>query len=237
MNDIESIDHFDLRLADASWAFAKSEEARIAEHWQHLAAMNPRLWNGEVLMCHHAEIADGAFTGRFFRTDYASFVAWRDWGHPDPMVLNCFGSAVVRSREGALLYGRMAGHTLNAGMVYPPGGSLEPHDLRADGTIDVMGSIIRELKEETGLDAAEASDGGLLLVCDGPRISIAQILDYDRTAGDLAGEIGVYLASQQEDELAGVEIIASDAQIDARMPGFAARIARHLLARRGTPKV
>lgn len=230
MNDVKSIDRIDLRLTGGYWAFAESEKTRIAEHWQSLAAANPRIWNGEVLMCHHAEIAGRTFTGRFHRTDFASFVAWRDWGHPGPPVINCFGSAVVRSRDGALIFGRMAAHTLNPGRVYPPGGSLEPHDVREDGTIDVMGSIIRELKEETGLDAAEARDGGRFFVPDGPRIAIAQVLQYDRMSDDLAGEISAYLASQQEDELDGVEIILSDAQIDARMPGYAAKIARHLLA-------
>ena len=149
---------------------------------------------------------------------------------PGPPVYNCFGSAVVRSRDGALLYGRMAAHTLNPGKIYPPGGSLEPDDVQADGRVDVMGSIVRELKEETGLDAADARDGGLLLIHDGPRIAIAQLYDFDLDAAELAAKANAYLASQQDDELDGIEIIASSSQIDARMPPFAAKLARHLLA-------
>ncbi|MGE3829759.1 MAG: NUDIX hydrolase [Parvibaculaceae bacterium] len=231
MNDIESIDRVDLRLIKGKWAFAESEKARVAAHWQSLAEKNPRIWNGEVLICHHAEIVDRAFVGRFHLTDYASFVAWRDWGNPGPPVYNCFGSAVVRSREGALLYGRMAAHTLNPGKVYPPGGSLELNDVKADGSVDVLGSIVRELREETGLEASQAQDGGLLLVPDGPRISVAKVLQFDRPAQTLAGQVDDYLASQQDDELAGIEVVTSRDQIDARMPGYAAKIARHLLAR------
>jgi 8-oxo-dGTP pyrophosphatase MutT (NUDIX family) len=230
MNEIRSIDRVDLRLTEGKWAFAESQPERIAAHWQSIAAENSRIWNGTVLICHHTEIVERTFIGRFHVTDYASFVAWRDWGHPGPPVHNVFGSAVVRSRDGVLLYGRMAAHTLNPGKIYPPGGSLEPDDVRADGMVDVLGSIIRELAEETGLDAAEAQDNGLLLVPDGPRISVAHVLQFDRMSHDLAGEIGAYLASQQDDELAGIEIITSHDQIDARMPGYAAKIARHLLA-------
>ena len=232
MTDIESITHADLRITPGTWVFAENEKARVAAHWQGLAEKNPRIWNGEVLICHHAEIADGAFIGRFHLTDYASFVAWRDWGNPGPAVHNCFGSAVVRSREGALLYGRMAAHTLNPGKVYPPGGSLDRSDVQADGTVDVMGSIVRELHEETGLNAAKARRESLLLVRDGPRISVSAVLRFDRTAQDLAEEVNAYLASQQDDELAGIEVITSHDQIDARMPGYAAKIARHLLSGR-----
>jgi 8-oxo-dGTP pyrophosphatase MutT (NUDIX family) len=230
MKDIQPISGVDLRLTGGSWDFAEAEKTQIAAHWQKLAEDNPRIWNGGVLICHHAELVDGIFHGRFLTSDYAGFVAWRDWGNPGPPVYNAFGSAVVRSRDGALLYGRMAQHTLNAGRIYPPGGSLEPDDVLADGSVDVMGSIIRELKEETGLEAADAKDGGLLLLHDGPRIAIAQIYDFDLDATALAAKANAYLATQHEDELDGVEMIVSHAQIDARMPPFAAELVRHLVA-------
>ncbi|HTN96947.1 MAG TPA: NUDIX hydrolase, partial [Nordella sp.] len=119
----------DLHLHPGFWSFAEAEKIRIAEHWRQLAEANPRIWNGDVLICAKAEIIGTTLTGHFLKTDYASFVAWRDWGWPDKNVSNCFGSAIVLSSDGALLYGRMAGHTLNAGRIYPPGGSLEMQDV------------------------------------------------------------------------------------------------------------
>ena len=137
------------RHPPSTWDFAVSEGGRIAAHWEKLATANPHLWNGGLLMCHRADVIDGIFHGSFFMTDYAGFVAWRDWGYPGTRVYNCFGVATVRARDGALLYGRMAAHTLNPGMVHPPGGSLGPDDVRDDGSVDLKGSIIRELREET----------------------------------------------------------------------------------------
>ena len=40
------------------------------------------LWNGRVMMLRDYGIRDGVLRGSCFETDYASFVAWRDWEFP-----------------------------------------------------------------------------------------------------------------------------------------------------------
>jgi 8-oxo-dGTP pyrophosphatase MutT (NUDIX family) len=220
----------DLQLTPDPWDFALAQRARIDAHWAKLVGANPGLWNGEVLMCNRVTLVDGAFKGRFIRSDFASLVAWRDWGLEASDALNCFGSAVVMSKDGALLYGRMADHTLNAGRIYPPGGSLEPADVTADGRVDVLGSIERELAEETGLDVKDAEQGGFLAVFDDQRrVAIAQILRYPQSSSHLAAKVRDFLASERKPELAGIEMIARRAQIDTSMPGFAQELAQHLL--------
>lgn len=221
---------FDLQLTADPWEFALAERKRIDAHWARLVAANPGLWNGEVLMSNRVTLADGSLSARFIRSDFASLVAWRDWGLEASDAFNVFGSAVVVSGDGALLYGRMAGHTLNAGRIYPPGGSLEPADVTADGRVDVLGSIERELAEETGLDVKDAEQGGFLAIFDDQhRVSIAQILRYPFSSAHLARKVRDYLASERDPELAGVEMIARHSQIDATMPGFAQELAQHLL--------
>jgi 8-oxo-dGTP pyrophosphatase MutT (NUDIX family) len=181
-------------------------------------------------MCREARLADGGLSARFIRSDYASLVAWRDWNWAASHVLNCFGSAAVMSRDGALLFGRMAAHTLNAGRVYPPGGSLEPSDVMADGSVDLRGSIARELAEEAGLDAEEAEEGGFLAIFDDRRrLALAQILRFPQSSARLAERVRDYLASEHKPELAGIEMIKRRAQVEATMPGFAQELARHLL--------
>lgn len=218
----------DLHLHSGSWSFAEAEKPRIAAHWRKLTDANPRIWNGDVLICTEALIAGTTLAGRFLKTDYASFVAWRDWGWPDKTVSNLFGSAIVLSSDNALLFGRMAGHTLNPGKVYPPGGSLEMKDVSVDGRIDVMGSLVRELDEETGLKAAAAEKGELFAVFDGPRLSVAQVFRFANSAEALAEEVRRYLRAGHEDELSDIEIVRSSSQIDSEMPGYAIAIARYL---------
>lgn len=224
------ISSVDLRLHSGSWSFAEAEKLRIAEHWRKLADANPRIWNGDVLICAGAQVVDATLTGHFVKTDYASFVAWRDWGWPDKSVSNVFGSAIVHTADNALLYGRMAAHTLNAGKIYPPGGSLEMKDVSADGRVDVMGSLIRELAEETGLKAADAEKAELLAVFDGPRLSVAQVFRFTQPADALAEEVRHYLHSGHEDELSDVEIVRASSQFDSTMPAYAVAIARYLTA-------
>jgi 8-oxo-dGTP pyrophosphatase MutT (NUDIX family) len=220
----------DLQLTPDRWDFALAERERIDAHWASLVAGNPGLWNGEVLMCSKVALAAGKLEARFIRSDYASLVAWRDWGSSAPDALNCFGSAAVMSADGALLFGRMAAHTLNAGRVYPPGGSLEPSDVMPDGRVDVHGSIARELAEEAGLDVQEAEQGGFLAIFDDRRrLALAQILRFADSSTRLERRVRDYLAREHKPELAGIEMISRRAQIDGTMPGFAQDLARHLL--------
>lgn len=221
------IKSLDLHLRSGIWAFADAEKARIRDHWRKLVDANPKIWNGDVLICTDVALKDGGFTGDFLKTDYASFVAWRDWGWPDKSVCNVFGSAAVLSADRCVLYGRMAGHTLNAGKVYPPGGSLEMKDVTADGRIDVMGSIIRELEEETGLKAADAEKGELLAIFDERRVSVAQVFHFADPAEALAARIRHYLRSGHEDELSDVEIITQSSRFVSTMP-YAVALARYL---------
>ncbi len=227
----QPIASLDLWLGPGKWAFAQDERTRIKEHWRKLADQNPRIWNGDVLICSTTSLANKVLSGRFIKTDYASFVAWRDWGWPDKTVSNCFGSAAVLSSDGALLYGRMADHTLNSGKLYPPGGSLEMQDVRPDGRVDVMGSIIRELEEETGLKASDAEKGELLAIYEGPRLSVAQVFRFAARAEVLAGEVRRYLPSAHEDELSDIEIVRSTSQIDSTTPAYALALARYLINR------
>ena len=86
----------------------------------------------------------------YFETDFASFLAWRDWGFPDRDVFNGFGMGALRCSDGAFLLGEMADHTANAGRIYFPAGTPDLDDVKL-GAVDIAGSIAREIEEETGL--------------------------------------------------------------------------------------
>jgi 8-oxo-dGTP pyrophosphatase MutT (NUDIX family) len=217
-------------LRAGTWAFADAEKDRVAAHWRKLVEGNPKIWNGDVLICTNVELIGRRLKGDFLKTDYASFVAWRDWGWPDKTVCNLFGSAAVLCADRSVLYGRMAGHTLNAGKVYPPGGSLEMKDVQADGRVDVIGSIIRELEEETGLKASDAESGELLAIFDEHRVSVAQVFLFAEPAAALVARVRRYLQAGHEDELSEIEIITSASVLNSTMP-YAAALARYLTQR------
>ena len=80
------IDRADLRLGPKVWAFAETRREEIDAHFRATQAVKPALWNGRVLLLHDYAVTDGVMFGAFLETDFASFLAWRDWGWPDSSV-------------------------------------------------------------------------------------------------------------------------------------------------------
>ena len=226
---VEPITGLDLRLSPEPWAFAESERRAIAAHWQEVTAAKPTLWNGAVLLCRQAKVEEGVLSAQFMATDYASFVAWRDWGRPDAHAWSCFGVPVVFSSDGALLIGVMGPWTLNGGKAYPPSGSLEPRDVAADGTVDLLGSMATELHEETGLDLAQSRAGEMVAIFEGPRIAVARRHDFPLRFAAMEASFARHVESDIEPELAAIEPVWNSSQIDSRMPPYAAEIIRYFL--------
>ena len=98
--------------------------------------------------------AGDRFGACYFEADFASFLAWRDWGFPDRGVFNGFGMGALRGSDGAFVLGEMGQHTANAGRIYFPSGTPDLDDL-SDGAVDIAGSVAREVEEETGLTPAD----------------------------------------------------------------------------------
>jgi 8-oxo-dGTP pyrophosphatase MutT (NUDIX family) len=234
---IQSISDIDLRFIPGEWPLPAELRRKVDDHWQAQLARNPHMWNGRVLGSiapgypGGVEVQDGRMTGTAVEGDFASFLAWRDWGFPEIGIRNLFGSALVLSGDGALIYGVMDRTTANAGKIYPPGGSLEPSDVRDGDVIDVIASIERELDEETGLSAGDGRFEAMLAAFDGPRISIGRVYRFDASADELVALIAGNLARQDHRELERVVAIrtVADAADPAIMP-YARSIAEHLFA-------
>ena len=95
------------------------------------------------------------FAAEFFETDYASFLAWRDWDIPDATVQNCFAMGAIKGADGAFVLGIMGDHTANAGSIYFPCGMTDPQSV--DGTsVNLEASLWREVAEETGLTSCRS---------------------------------------------------------------------------------
>jgi 8-oxo-dGTP pyrophosphatase MutT (NUDIX family) len=214
------LDRLELSFAPKPWAFAIERRAEIDAHFAALQRDTPALWNGRVLLMHHQDIADGVLRGGYLETDYASFAAWNHWGRPAAGVHDCFGAAAVRSADGAFLLGRMGARTLNAGRIYFPCGTPDPSDI-IDGKVDLDFSVRRELKEETGLDAAEFTvELGWTTVVDGALIAQIKVLRSSERADALRARMLDHLARERQPELADVLVVRGPADFDPAMPAF-----------------
>ncbi len=216
-----------LSFAPRPWAFAEARRAEIEAYFARLKDEKPALWNGRVLLLHNYEIAGGEFRGDFLETDFASFIAWRDWGHPDPAMRNCFAQGALLSADGAFVLGVMAADTANAGKIYFPSGTPEPADI-AGGMVDLEASVRREVAEETGLSAAELEiEAGWHAVLAGPRIAMLKIMRGPVSADALRARVRAHIAGESTPELSDMHIARGIGDLDARMPDFIAAFLRH----------
>jgi 8-oxo-dGTP pyrophosphatase MutT (NUDIX family) len=202
------------------WPWAAAERDRIDAHFVVRQQEKPDTWNGRVLLARNASFSDGRLSSSYFETDFASFLAWRDWGFPDPGVFNGFGMGALRSADGAFVLGEMGGHTVNAGRIYFPAGTPDPADVR-DGRLDIAGSIAREIEEETGLTPADyRAVPHWDCVVTAASVAIFRILDVDMPGEALKARIEANLARQEHPELSGIHLVRTRADFRASMPHF-----------------
>ncbi len=221
MISILPIASVDIRRVPGTWPLPPALRASVPERWARLLAGNPHLWDGRILGVSSPIVgADKVLRGQAREDAFSTFLAWREEGFPEIGVHNLFGSALIASADGALLFGQMGDATANAGRIYPPGGSLEPRDVLADGRVDVLGSIELELQEETGLLAADGQWGATVAVFDGPRISVSRTFRCPELADQLAERVRANLELQDHRELADVVILraSGDAELVGAVP-------------------
>jgi len=217
---IVRVERLELAFAPRPWPFASERRAEIDRYFGELKGRRPGVWNGRVLLLHDHAIEDGAFRGAYLETDFASFIAWRDWGFPDPAVRNCFAAGAIGASDGAFILGVMGPQTANAGKIYFPAGTPDAGDVIGE-KVDLAGSIRREVAEETGLEPGDYDDDdGWHCVLAEPRIALIRIVRAHATADELRARIRAHLARAREPELADIRTVRGPADLDPMMPAF-----------------
>src|SRR5450631_3080242 len=204
---IHRVTALDLTFQPRLWLFATERRTEISAHFAVKRAEKPQIWNGRILLARNPDFSGGRFSADYFDTDFASFLAWRDWGFPDTEVFNGFGVGALRCADGAFLLGEMGPHTSNAGRIYFPAGTPDPDDV-SDGAVDISGSIARDVLEETGLTPADYCAGPHWdCVAAGAAIAIIRILNVEGSGEALRARVEANLARQQQPELSAVHLV------------------------------
>ena len=229
---ITRVEACDLRLTGEPWPFARDNAAAIDAHWAERCRANPGYFNGAIHAMHgDGAITNGVFAASFLRTDFKSFLYWRETGYPPAGAFDAFGSAIIRSAEGHVLLGRQSGGNINAGLAYPPGGFIDARDVIADGPIDIAASIARELAEETGLDVATLTcKPGFLVTRIGPLVSIGQEFVASQPADELRAGILSRISADPDPELTDIVIVRQRSDLHGlSVPPYAELIVKSLL--------
>lgn len=231
--EIVVLDRVEARVETFDWGFARERADEIAAHWAAISAGKPAMFNGRIMLQHRAAIEDGVFHAGYFEADYAAFLSWRDFGLPPPAIRNGFAMAALRAADGAFLLGKMGDHTANPGKVYFAAGTPDREDVRPDGTLDLAGSVTRELCEETGLtlDEIAVEERWTAVIVPG-RVAFMRPVAIDLPADEARELMLARIARQDEPELSDIVIVRNLADCAAYdMPPFMTSYLGHIFGR------
>ena len=227
--EIIAIDEIDARIEPYEWRFSQDYAAQIEKVWASESAGKPEMFNGRVLIQHRGQVEGRIFRAGYSETDYKSFLAWHRLGNPPPQVRNGFAMAALRSADGAYLLGEMGPHTANAGKIYFAAGTPDLNDV-VDGRVDLAGSVMRELAEETGLTSKDVSvEENWTAVLGASRVAFMRPVVVALPAVEARAEMLRRMALLDEQELADIHIIRGLDDLDERrMPLFQIAYLRHV---------
>ncbi len=222
---IFEVDRLDCRLVPHHWDFAQARAAEIDRRWAERLRENPALYDGPVLLACRAEIVlEGdrrALQLDAFETRFSRFLVWRDFGWPDKGVFNCFAMPAVRASDGAFLVGEMAPGHSSAGQLYFPGGTPDLSDVTECGRVDLAGSLVRELEEETGLSAVEGvAAPEWTVIFDAQRIACIRQLHWPAPGRAICERVRAFIAAEAAPELSDAHMLGPGPHTDPRLPPF-----------------
>ncbi|AKH99649.1 hypothetical protein IMCC20628_00930 [Hoeflea sp. IMCC20628] len=205
-NQVFHLDAIRLSVDDAVHPWHEAERAAIEAHWAREQVERPWLFNGTVMLHRGLLLEDGVISGISHRVPYAGLLHWLK-RQPQPDAWHLFGSAVILSSDDAMLLIRMAALTANPGKVCAPAGSLDESDITGSA-VDVDGSILREAREETGLDlSSAAAEDRLLCWRRGGLVAVFRRFRMAEPAAVLVERMREHIRTEPEQEIEDVVVV------------------------------
>jgi 8-oxo-dGTP pyrophosphatase MutT (NUDIX family) len=212
----------DVQCVERRWPWTDANADAIDAFWKEARTEQPKLFDGPVFVFADARIEGHTFRAVCFESRFSRLLYAKRHGFPDPEVVNGFAMGAVKAADGAFLLGIMGAHTANPGQIYFPAGTPDPTDRQADGSLDLIGSVVRELAEETGLRRSEYEFGkGWVLVRDGGLFAFMRPLTLLHPAAEARSRMLARMQAMEEEELSDIYVARTGADIDReRMPPY-----------------
>lgn len=219
--EFHEIDSVDARVTPFIWTDTDVHRADIQRYWDDFARGQSGVFNGTVLLQHRGAVEGRVFRAEYFATEYRNMLGFMRLDFDTPGVRNGFGMAALRARDGAFLLGQMGLHTANPGKIYFAAGTPDLDDV-VDGRVDLAGSVVRELCEETGLteDDVDIGQGWTCLTLH-KRVAFMRPVSIDLPATEARRLMLERMRAGGDDELSDIVIIRpGEATDNPLMPDF-----------------
>lgn len=171
-------------------------EQRVSELWSEAIAINSTLFNGPVLSAD--VLSPTNISGHW--TEYKRIVARaRDWSLAASLHIQPLAVAGLIEGPDGIVFGKRPDNTVYQPSMWQlaPAGNVDP-SAESQGTVDLHGALMTELREELGLSAGTVSDArpvcavlhpsaGIVDVCISlqTRLTAADILQAHATLSDM----------------------------------------------------
>jgi len=220
-NAITPVDRVEVRVDATPHPFEQAYPDAIASNWEEELALQPALFNGRMALLSALSLRDGVLAGRCHEVNYASFLYWKR--NRAEMAEHAFAHPALVSRDNALIAIRMGPLTASPGAIYFAAGSFEAEDFR-DGVCDLESNMLREVREETGLDISSTPrEAGYQLFSTDRATAIFRRFWLDEGAEEIAQRIRDFVAGETDPEIEGPVIIRGpDDRPDGLRPHMAA---------------
>ena len=126
---------------------------KIESFWQKQVEINPHLFNGEVWSVTNFEELEDKFRLTVQKTNYAHYLYDERVGLEGNFACyNLNGGILLETIDKKYILGEMNETTSYPKVLQISGGNLDQNDIKKEGSVDLIGNIARELKEELNLD-------------------------------------------------------------------------------------
>ncbi|HRJ70136.1 MAG TPA: NUDIX hydrolase [Beijerinckiaceae bacterium] len=234
IRQIVDLDRVDASFEAFDWEAPRLHAEAIDAYWEQAVAAAPAIFNGTVLVQHKGLVEGRVFRAAYSPTSYKDFLGYMRLPIPESNVRNGFAMAALRSRDDAFLLGQMSANTANGGKIYFAAGTPDMDDVR-NGRVDLDGSVLREMSEETGLRLEEVTIGaGWTCLIAEKRAAFMRDVFLDLPAKEARALMLGRMKTLHEQELSDIVIVrAGDPLLDdPRLPVFVSEYIRRWYARR-----
>ncbi len=156
--NLRPVDAVAVTLTQDPWSFSHQHAADISSHWRRKRTTHPHYFNGTVHVLRSWTVQEvggrSIFSGDMMRTDFASFLYWKEQARQRSEFDFSGGGAVVCT-DGALLLVVSGEHTIAPGTLEFPSGLVDRGDFLEDGQLNFRRHVEREVCEELALTPGE----------------------------------------------------------------------------------